>query len=140
MRPRGALDERPGVRKSNQRRSIPAGLAVWLYLPQRIQAERDHRGLAVDRQRPGELPAAEILRHFDRENAPLPAGQKMAWLAPIRPTWLDAVVGPGGDFKILFQIAVVVAHQGTEPPVPPWEPPFQRTPSSFPPTSFSPLA
>src|SRR5262249_31496047 len=70
--------------ESDKWRCIAAGLAERLDLPECIQIERNRRGLAVRAECPGQFLFAEVLRHANRENAPLPAWQEMRGLALIR--------------------------------------------------------
>src|SRR5262249_33044907 len=60
---------------------------------------------------PRQLLIAQVLRHLDREHAPLPAGQKMGRLALIRSARLDLILRPDGNVELLFRVAIEVADE-----------------------------
>src|SRR5919197_831657 len=64
-----------------------------------LRVERDAVGEAVGDDRPRQLLLAEVLRHLDREHAPLTAGLEMRRLPLIGTARLDAVVRSGGDVE-----------------------------------------
>src|SRR5206468_11424668 len=91
----------------------------------RMYAQRNRRGLAVGDDRPGELRVAEILRHRNREDAPLAPRQKMRRLTVVGPARLDAIVRPDGNVDHLFQVAIEVADEEVDAAVGLVEPAFE---------------
>ena len=92
-------------------RLVAAGFPEGLDFPERVQVERNHRGLAVGGEGPGELLFAEILGYLDGEDAPLAAGEEVRGLAQIRAAGLDAVVGADRNIQLLLQVSIVITHK-----------------------------
>src|SRR6185436_20428758 len=78
-----------------------------------LRVKGDGVGEAVGDDGPGRLLRAEVLRKLDREDAPLPAGEKMRRLPLIGPALepLDAVAGADRDIELLLRVPVEVADE-----------------------------
>src|SRR5206468_4666996 len=95
--------------------------------PQGIQAHRDGGRLTVRDDRPRQLLVAEVLRHRNREHAPLPPWKKVRRLTLIGPARLDAVVRTDRDVENLFLVSIEVTDEQREAAVRIRIPSFERT-------------
>ena len=71
-------------------------------------------GLAVDRQRPDDLPVAEVGRHVDPEDEAVAARLEQRRLPQVRPARLHAVVRADRDERFFVPVAVEVAEGQVE--------------------------
>src|SRR5262245_59882644 len=118
--------------KADKWRSVAAPFYERRNLPERIQAHRNDRSLAVGDQRPGELFVPEILGDRQGENAPLAARQKVSRLPLIRPARLDPVLRPKRNVQLLLRIPIVIAEEQTVAAVLIPKPPFESAGDALP--------
>src|SRR5579883_1364076 len=91
-----------------------------------MQAGWDDLRLPVGGDRPGQLLRAEVRGHFDREQSPLPSGQKMCRLALVRTSGLDSIVRTDAEIDFLLRVAVEIPKKQAEASVSVLEPSFKR--------------
>src|SRR5215510_10758337 len=85
------------------------------------------RGLTIRRNCPRQTFISEILRHCDRENAPLTPGKEVNRLALIRTAWIDVVVRADRNIQCLFLIPIEITDEKAVTAVVVFEPTFKRT-------------